>query len=344
MRSGTSAQTINLLGIDIGGTKCAVVLGEFDGEDVRIVRRIATPTRSGADPLHALEELAAICRTLLGAASIDPKHVAQLGVCCGGPLDDISGTVLGPPNLPGWDHVPVVDFFERRLRIGTRLANDANAGALAEWRWGAGRDTRTMVFLTFGTGLGAGLIVDGQVHRGARGLAGEVGHIRIAQDGPFAYGKNGSWEGYSSGAGIQRMAVERIREAWAAGRAVRFCPDETALVRLDVPAIAAAARHGDPLAADIFLTSGTHLGRGIAILSDVIDPELFVIGGIYGRCLDLLERPTISAFTAEALAATPGSGRIVPAQLGEQIGDFSALAVASTGVERPATPVPSLAS
>jgi glucokinase len=337
-------RTVNLLGIDIGGTKCAVVLGEYDGDTARIVGRVATPTRTGRDPLEALAELEGLCRNLLGAAGLEPRQVAQLGVCCGGPLDDIGGTVLGPPNLPGWDHVPVVDFFEQRLGIPTRLANDANAGAVAEWRWGAGRGMRTMVFLTFGTGLGAGLIVDGRVHRGARGLAGEVGHIRMALDGPFAYGKNGSWEGYSSGAGIRRMAVERVRDAWANGRLVAFCPDETALEALDVPAIAAAARLGDQLAKDIFLTSGMHLGRGIAILADVIDPELVVVGGIYGRCLDLLEGPTIAAFSAEALVTAPEPNRIVPAQLGEAIGDFSALAVASTDTERVVATVPALAS
>jgi glucokinase len=344
MSGNAASWTAHLLGIDIGGTKCAVVLGAYDGEHVRIVQRVATPTRSGTDPLDVLAELEGLCRSLLGAAGLEQAQIAQLGICCGGPLDDIRGTVLGPPNLPGWDNVPVVDYFERRLGITTRLANDANAGAIAEWRWGAGRAARTMVFLTFGTGLGAGLIVDGRVHRGARGLAGEVGHIRMALDGPFAYGKNGSWEGYSSGAGIRRMTVERIRETWAAGRSVGFCPDELALKSLDVPAIAAAARLGDPLAADIFLTSGTQLGRGIAILADVIDPELIVVGGIYGRCLDLLERPTIAAFSAEALATAPETNLIVPAQLGEEIGDFSALAVASSGVELMAATAPALAT
>ncbi len=328
MIEGASPRGVPLLGMDIGGTKCAVILGECRGDDVRVVRRVATPTRPGVDPLVTLAELEALARGLVDEADLRVADVVQLGVCCGGPLDDIDGVVLGPPNLPGWDDVPVVDYFERRLGIATRLANDANAGALAEWQWGAGRGTATMVFLTFGTGLGAGLIIDGRIHRGARGLAGEVGHVRVAADGPVAYGKAGSWEGYSSGNGIRRLAIERIRQAWRAGQRVAFCPDETALETLDVAGLARAARNGESLATDIFRTSGTYLGQGVAVLADIIDPEVVVVGGIYGRCLDLLEHATLEAFDKEALSTAAGRVRIVPAALGEAIGDWSALAVA----------------
>jgi glucokinase len=236
--------------------------------------------------------------------------------------------VLGPPNLPGWDRVPVVEHFERALGIPARLGNDANAGALAEWWWGAGRGSSTMVFLTFGTGLGAGLIIDGRLHRGAHGLAGEVGHIRIAADGPSAYGKAGSWEGYSSGSGLRCLAFEAVQREWAAGRTVPFCPDEAALETLDALVLARAARDGDALAKSILATSGQRLGQGVAVLADVLDPEVIVVGGIYGRCLDLLEGDTIAAFEAEMRGAAARACRIVPAELGEAIGDYSALAIA----------------
>ena len=328
MTESTPSQPVHLLGIDIGGTKSAVVLGRRVGEAVQVIRRVAQPTRPDLDPLMALGELAAIGQQLLGEACIAAGDVLRLGVCCGGPLDDVNGIVLGPPNLPGWDRVPVVDFFQGRLGIETRLSNDANAGAIAEWRWGAGRGTATMAFLTFGTGLGAGLIIDGRLHSGWRGLAGEVGHVRVASSGPVAYGKAGSWEGYSSGNGIRRLAVERIRQAWANGLHVAFCPDEAALAAIDVPALAQAARQGDPLAGGVFRTSGEFLGQGIAIVADIIDPEVVVVGGIYGRCIDLLARPTREVFEEESLAGAHGGARIVPAELGEAIGDWSALAVA----------------
>jgi glucokinase len=327
--TGTAlARPVHLLGIDIGGTKSAVVLGRQVGADVEIVRRLAQPTRPDIDPLSVLRELAAIAEQFLAEAGLVPREVVRLGVCCGGPLDEINGIVLGPPNLPGWDHVPVVDFFEERLGIETRLSNDANAGAIAEWRWGAARGTETLAFLTFGTGLGAGLIIDGRLHRGWRGLAGEVGHVRVAAGGPIAYGKRGSWEGYSSGNGIRQLAIERVREAWARGQEVDFCPDEATLASIDVPALASAARAGDHIAADVFRTSGEFLGQGIAILADIVDPEVVVVGGIYGRCLDLLAEPTLERFAAESLSGARGSARIVPAALGGAIGDWSALAVA----------------
>ncbi len=328
MTATETATPVHLLGVDIGGTKSAVVLGRRTGADVEVLRRVAQPTRPDVDPLLALGELATIGEDLLAEAGIAARDVARLGVCCGGPLDDVNGIVLGPPNLPGWDHVPVVDFFQGRLGIETRLSNDANAGAIAEWRWGAARGTDTMAFLTFGTGLGAGLIIGGRLHYGWRRLAGEVGHVRVAASGPVAYGKAGSWEGFSSGSGIRRLAEERIRAAWTEGRHVAFCPDEAALAALDVPRLARAAREGDPVAAGAFRTSGEYLGQGIAILADIIDPEVVVVGGIYGRCIDLLAGPAHEAFEAESLAGAAGRARIVPAGLGEAIGDWSALAVA----------------
>ena len=322
------ASSAHLVGVDIGGTKCAVVLGERVEDQVRVARRVVIPTERGGDPLVMLESLEDAARRELDEAGLAPGDVERVGICCGGPLSEADGLVLGPPNLPGWGRVPVVEHFERALGIPARLGNDANAGALAEWWWGAGRGTSTMAFLTFGTGLGAGLIIDGRLHRGAHGLAGEVGHVRVAVDGPVVYGKAGSWEGYSSGNGLRHLAIERVRQEWAAGRTVGFCADQTALEGLDAVVLARAARDGDALALSIFATSGRHLGQGIAVLADVIDPEVVVVGGIYGRCLDLLEAATMAAFEAEMQGGAARSCQILPAELREAIGDYSALAVA----------------
>lgn len=327
MSSVASGAVTHLLGVDIGGTKCAVVLGSREADRVRILRRVVTPTTRG-DPLEMLRRLEDVACEELEAAGLAPADVERVGISCGGPLSEDEGLVLGPPNLPGWGRVPVVEHFRSALGIDVRLANDANAGALAEWWWGTGRGTTTMVFLTFGTGLGAGLIIDGRLHRGAHGLAGEVGHVRVAPDGPLAYGKSGSWEGYSSGNGLRRLAIECVRREWSAGRAVAFCDDESRLEALDVVILANAARAGDALARSIFATSGRHLGKGIAALADIIDPEVVVVGGIYGRCLDLLESDTLAAFEEEMRGAASRSCRISPAGLGEAIGDYSALAVA----------------
>ena len=148
------------------------------------MRKEKFPTADPESTLRRVEEIIESADT-----------ICAIGISCGGPLDCARGRILSPPNLPGWDEVPVVSRLADRFGVPVRLANDADACALAEWRFGAGRGTQNMIFLTFGTGLGAGLILDGRLYRGASSSAGEVGHIRMAVDGPLGYGKRGSLEG-----------------------------------------------------------------------------------------------------------------------------------------------------
>src|ERR1017187_1113588 len=202
-----------LLGFDIGGTKCAVILGQAEGNQIRIIKRVAFPTPAEASA--AVLKFGATARTLLADHGWEPEAI---GISCGGPLDSRRGVVLGPPNLPGWDNVPITKRLSTAFGIPTHLQNDANACALAEWRWGAGRGAKSLVFLTFGTGMGAGLVFDGRLYSGACDLAGEVGHIRLAEHGPEGYGKHGSFEGFCSGGGIVRLAREHGFEAANADR------------------------------------------------------------------------------------------------------------------------------
>ena len=154
-----------LTGIDIGGTKCAVILGNSDGT---VQKKLTFPT------MRCEETLAEICR------SIDTLGVGKaIGISCGGPLNEKNGVILAPPNLPDWINIPIVQILRERYGVPTAIRNDANACALAEWKFGAGVGTQNMVFLTFGTGLGAGLILNGRLYSGSRGMAGEVGHIRL---------------------------------------------------------------------------------------------------------------------------------------------------------------------
>ena len=189
------------LGIDIGGTKCAVIAGT---EDMEILEKISFATETHKGPDHSINLL------LNSAGSITEKLGLQglqsIGISCGGPLDSKKGLVQSPPNLPGWDNIPIVQLFHEKFNVPVFLQNDANACALAEWKFGAGKGVQNMIFLTFGTGMGAGIIADGKLYSGTNDLAGEVGHIRLADDGPEAYGKKGSFEGFCSGAGIARIA------------------------------------------------------------------------------------------------------------------------------------------
>jgi glucokinase len=171
-----------LAGIDIGGTKCAVSLGRIDGSQIEILDKHKIPTPS--TPQAALSGLVELLREMLTQYS---QPLDAVGISCGGPLDSQRGLVLSPPNLPGWDAIPVVEVFQQVFSVPVALQNDANAGALAEWLWGAGQGCRNMIFLTFGTGMGAGLILNGQLYSGTNDMAGEVGHIRLADDGPVGY-------------------------------------------------------------------------------------------------------------------------------------------------------------
>ena len=299
------------IGMDIGGTKCAAVLGNEEGR-VLAKRRFDTAACDG--PKAVLKKMASLAREMIvGGAAAEAGALCAVGISCGGPLDARTGVVLSPPNLPGWDEVHVTDFFSDAFGVPAYLQNDANACALAEWRFGAARGCRNAVFLTFGTGMGAGLVLNGQLYDGTNGMAGEVGHLRLTPDGPVGYGVQGSFEGWCSGGGLARLAALRL------GR-------ET-----DARRLADDARAGDAGALAVWQECGEHLGQGLALLVDILNPECIVIGSIYARAEDLLRESMETALRANALPQALAVCRIVPAALGEAIGDAAALAVAAQG-------------
>jgi glucokinase len=323
VRRGVFSLVIILAGIDIGGTKCAVSLGLAAKDTVQILSKTRFPTPES--PQAALSLIEKKLRNLINIEGVYPKAV---GVSCGGPLNSHRGLILSPPNLPGWDEIDVVTPFKRAFRMPAGLQNDANAGALAEWRWGAGRGTNNMIFLTFGTGMGAGLILDGKLYSGANDLAGEVGHIRVADSGPIGYGKSGSFEGFCSGGGIAYQAKIAAEESISLGEPPSFCSDLDGLPFITAETVGEAARKGDPIAVRIYKTAARQLGRGLAVLVDTLNPEMIVIGSIYERQRALLENDAMESLREEALPAAVEACRIVPSELGESIGDMASLSVA----------------
>lgn len=311
-----------ILGFDIGGTKCAVTTACWDGSNISLMRKASTPTVLNIPPEEMIRQLISMADSLL-----DDKPDA-IGISCGGPLDAEKGLILGPPNLPGWDCVPIVRLLTQHYRIPVRLQNDANACAVAEWKFGAGRDCKNMVFLTFGTGLGAGLILNGQLYNGTTGNAGEVGHIRLDRFGPVGYGKTGSFEGFCSGGGIVQLGYTMALEQAQRGIHAAYYHKGMQPEELTAKAIAEAANAGDATALEVFRTCGEYLGKGLSVILDILDPEKIVIGGIFSRCQALLWPAAETQIRKEALAAPAGSCRVVPAALKEQIGDYAAIAVA----------------
>jgi glucokinase len=317
------------LGIDVGGTKCAVIAGTSGME---VIKKVSFPTETDKGPYHAINLLLNHAEEI--ADTLGRKELKAVGISCGGPLDSKKGLVQSPPNLPGWDNIPIVKLFEEKLGVPAFLQNDANACALAEWKFGAGKGTRNMIFLTFGTGMGGGLIIDGRLYSGTNDLAGEVGHMRLAEDGPKAYGKKGSFEGFCSGTGIALIAKKILYEKFSLRQPVSFCSDIADVDKITARDVAEAACSGDKTAIKIFEISGEYLGKGLAVLIDVLNPEMIVIGSIYARCRQFIEPACLDVIRREALEPASAVCRIVPAGLGEQVGDFASLSVAIVGNEK----------
>ncbi|HKR26773.1 MAG TPA: ROK family protein [Acidobacteriaceae bacterium] len=308
-----------LVGVDIGGTKTAVVLSKSPPE---VIWRSQFPTRPDLGPDQAVEKIVGlICQGLTQTAAAP----ASIGVSCGSPLDRVAGVIQRPPNLDSWDNVPIKDILEKKFGVRCMVENDANAGAVAEHQFGAGRGCQHLVFVTMGTGFGAGLILNGHIFRGACAMAGEIGHVRLTPDGPNGYGKAGSLEGWASGAGMARHGREMVRAAIAAGSPTALAENVDCLTARDIGAALAA---GDPLAIRIVQETGRRLGDALALLVDLLNPERILIGGLALRLGEHLLGPARERMLEEALPAAANACRIGPAELGESIGDVAALGVA----------------
>jgi len=311
------------IGLDIGGTKCAVVVGDAA---FTIRKKIFFDTRTERGYPEILSEFKTHIRSILG--DFPGCRIKRIGISCGGPLDSKNGMIYSPPNLPGWDRVPATKIFSDEFGVETVIQNDANACALAEWLMGAGKGTSNMVFLTFGTGMGSGLILNGKLYTGTNDLGGEVGHIRLAETGPVGFGKAGSFEGFCSGGGIAQLAKSIVSERLKNGQVVEFCPSMAKVVEIDTKMVAMAANAGDPVANEIIGISAEYLGQGLAILIDILNPECIVIGSIYSRNESLFKPLIDRVLQREAIPSALEVCRIRPAGLGDSIGDYAALCVA----------------
>ncbi len=300
-----------IYGVDIGGTKTAICQWSESG-GLRELARFSTST-----PNATLDEITASLRPLPSATAI--------GIACGGPLDAPSGTVLSPPNLPGWDAIPVTEILSNKLRAPSFLMNDANANALAEWRFGFNRDCRSLIYLTAGTGMGAGIILNGQLLEGATGSAGEVGHLRLAPNGPVGFGKHGSFEGFCSGGAMPHL--------------IEFLPaDQRPTDWLNwqqthpsAKTINEAAQAGDSTAVNVLAEFGRRLGQALALFIDCLNPERIIIGSLYLRCQPFVEPVMREVLAAECLGPSLAACKITPSPLGESVGNYGAICAALHG-------------
>jgi glucokinase len=311
------------LGIDVGGTKTAVIVSAQPPE---VLGRMEFATLPELGPERAIGLIVESGRSLLAQHALNDDSIVAIGVSCGSPLDRVRGIVQSPPNLSTWVDLPICKILADEFHTTCRLENDANAGAVAEHRFGAGQGTENMVFLTLGTGLGAGIIAGGRLYLGANGDAGEVGHVRLSRTGPVGYHKAGSVEGWSSGGGIAQLAVSMLAKAKQRGHvSILHAQIGQGITARDV---GSAAHAGDVIARSILRTSGERLGQTLAMLLDVLNPERIVLGGLAWRMGDNLLASMRKVIRREALPQTQRACEIVPAALGEKIGDVAAVCVA----------------
>jgi len=309
-----------VLGIDIGGTKVALAIGGSDGRLVAQRRRALGSVGDARQDVLALAEDA---RGLLAGAGLDPAAIDAVGVSAPGPLDRASGRVQGPPNLPGWDDVPLAALLAEALHRPVHLENDANAAALAEWRFGAAAGLRHVVFLTMSTGVGAGLVLGGRLHRGAGEAAGELGHAPVEWPGePCACGLRGCLEAYVGGAAwtrrLRRLAPAEGPVARAAGGRARVTPEH----------VVAAARSGDAFARAEMERFNEYVSRALVPLVATLAPDAVVLGTIptaAGEALCLA--PVRERVRARTFAGAGARVRILASGLGRDLAAWAGICV-----------------
>ena len=301
-----------ILGLDVGGTKTALVLGTINAD---VVARDEIPTPANLNFESAMEIICtATDQFLQQISNMGYQKPQAISISIGGPLNIEEGILHSPPHLAAWGNAPLKQYLSDRYHLPVLLEHDGNAGALAEYYFGAGRGVRNLIFLTMGTGLGAGIILNGLIYHGSTDSAGEVGHIRLSDEGPTEYGKVGSWEAFACGAGIQKLARLRNPQAFPP-------PTKTA----DVIRRALA---GEPAAMELIHEVGIWMGKGLSILVDLLNPDVIVIGTLGVLLGDKVLGPAREVLEKEALPISNGACKILPAQLGSSLMDVGCLMAA----------------
>lgn len=316
------------LGVDVGGTKIAGGVVDDAGRVVDAVQR-ATP---GDDPDATQAAIVDVIDTLRS------RHdVLAVGVGAAAWIDSRSGALVFAPHIV-WRGVHLQEVLATHVEVPVVVENDANAAAWAEYRFGAGRGYRVLACVTLGTGIGGGLVIDGRLIRGGHGMAGEFGHVTVVPDGRLcACGGRGCWEMYASGRALGRDARELAAQSPAT--AAHLIALAGGVEGIDGPLVAQAALDGDPAAVALCTTVGRWLGRGLAGLAAVLDPDIFVVGGGAAQAGDLLLGPAREEFELSL------SGRgfrpvapVHPATLGPQAGLVGAADLARLAAGAPHPP------
>ncbi len=306
-------------GIDIGGTKIAISLETIEGEKLA-GSRISTQIEIG--PRRIVEN---IWRAMNEMLEKNRAELVSIGIGCPGPLDMERGLVLSPTNLPNWDNFPLVALLKDHFRVPVALDNDANAATLGEYMYGAGRGFKNLIYITVSTGIGGGIVINGEIIHGVGAGAGELGHAIVLPDGiPCKCGSVGCLETICSGINIARRAQERL--ATGEPSLLREMAGSTNAVTTEM--VVEAVRRGDNLASEIWAETCRYLAIGIGNMITLLAPEAVIIGGGVATAGELLLKPLRTLLKRYVTMVPMDKVAVLPASLGSESGVCGALVIA----------------
>jgi glucokinase len=312
-----------IIGIDLGGTKIGTGLVSVHGE---VLASDYQPTDAIQGQDAVIKRMVEAAHRVMAEAGVSVNDISGVGIGSPGPLDIPKGMLIDPPNLPTWRNVPLRQIVQDRLGVPAYLENDANAAAIGEYLYGAGQGTRNMIYVTVSTGIGGGLILNGQIYHGVNGSAGEIGHMTIMPRGPHCgCGNRGCLEALASGTAIAREGQELVN---------RGVPTLIAEIVKDAPYsvsaknVVDAMNRGDAYATEIVTQAMYYLGVGMANLVNLFSPEMIVIGGGLSNLGNALLDPVRRAIRLRAFPSAAEHVTVRLAKLGAEVGIVGAAGAA----------------
>jgi len=312
------------IGIDVGGTKVLTALADENG---LILNKAQKPTEADKGEETIISNIKDSIDRVINNSPITKEEVKRIGIGSPGPLDLEKGLIIENSNL-SWTNVPIVKILEEMTGIPVTLENDANAAALGEKHFGAGREADNIVYLTISTGIGGGIIIDKKIYHGGKGNAGEVGHMTLIPDSNYqcGCGNYGCFEAVASGTAIARRGKEVLQKEEEESLIKDYSNND--VEQIDAPLVAAAARAGDKQAIEIFKLTGRLLGIGISNVVNLFDPEIIVLGGGVMHAKDLFIDELRASLQERALEANLKDLEVKEVGLGKDTGVMGAIAVA----------------
>lgn len=319
---------MNLLGLDIGGTKTAVCLADEKG---KISHSQRFPSAADSQDEY-FNRLRSACDETLAACRLARDDVAAIGISAPGPLDVKRGVLIAPPNNSGWRDVPFVANVQAWFRAPVRLQHDGKASALAEWQFGAYHGSANLIYLTFSTGMGAGIIMNGQLLQGSSDSCGEVGHHILDPNGPLCgCGMRGCWEAYVGGRNLAETVQARIKRDKIATTILDKAGGQ--VEKITAREIELAARDGDAFAVAVWDQFTDRVAQGIGNLIMIFNPDVIILGTMAVHAGDFVMRPILDKLPRYSWPWPRKVCRVVASSLGKNIGDLGAIAVAVTAAQ-----------